>query len=362
MTPRNAYIALNMMPGIGPVKVRGLIECLGSVEAIFTASPNELMQGKGIGQKLCDNIISQRERINPRHEEEDAHELGAKIITIADEAYPKALKEIHDPPMALYVRGDIVERDQHAVAVVGSRNCSHYGTLAADRLSYGLSSAGYTVISGLARGIDTSAHLGALKGKGRTIAVLGSALDELYPTENEELAERIVKQGAVISEFPLGTKPGRTTFPMRNRIITGLSLGTLVVEAGMKSGAMISVDEATAQGRLIFAVPGRIDNKNAQGCHFLIKNGAKLVESFKDITDEFEYLFTPETKPAERPKPKLNEVETRVMALLETAGGMDVDTLIREGKLDPARVNGVLIGLEMKRMIKVLPGRFIDII
>ena len=362
MTPREAYIGLNLMEKVGPVKVRTLQERFGSVEAIFEAGETSLRGVRGIGPKLAASIVAQIPKLDIAGEQKRAEKLGARIITRVDDEYPAPLAEIHDPPLALYVIGTLEERDKHAIAVVGSRSCSHYGRQSADRLGYSLGTVGYTVVSGLALGIDTAAHQGAVKSAGRTIAVLGSALDELYPETNKELAEQIAQKGAVISEFPLGTKPGRTTFPMRNRIITGLSMGVVVVEAGRKSGAMISADEAAAQGRVIFAVPGRIDNPKAQGCHMLIKNGAKLVEDVKDITDEFEYLFTPETlKPeAERPRPRLNETEEKIVALLEK-GALDVDTLIREAGISPAKVSGILIGLEMKRMIRVLPGKMIEL-
>lgn len=373
MTPREAYIALNMMERVGPVRVRALEEALGSVETIFTASREDLLGVNGVGDKLADTIIRQRETLRPDKEEKRAVERGVRIVTRLDAEYPARLKSIHDPPLVLYVWGTLEERDQHAIAVIGSRRCSHYGLQMADRLAFQLGNVGYCVVSGLARGIDTAGHKGALKGPGRTIAVLGSALDRLYPEENDELAKQISKQGAVISEYPFGTPPSKTTFPMRNRIVTGLSVGVLVVEAARRSGAMISVDEATSQGRLIFAVPGRVDNPSASGCHMLIKNGAKLVEDVRDVTEEFEYLFQPTAKVASakspaagkaasaslRPRPKLNENETKVVeALSDQAGGeLDVDSLIRASGLPPATVSAVLVGLELKRMVKMLPGR-----
>jgi DNA processing protein len=250
------YIALNMMQDIGPVRVRSLMEHLGSISAIFEAGVDDLARAPKMGLETARRLVEQRGRVNPAVEREKAEAMGARILCPEDADYPEALRQIHDPPLALYVLGTLDKADRHAIAVVGTRRCSHYGRTAADRLAFQLAKQGYTVVSGLARGIDTAAHEGALKGGGRTLAVLGSALDQVYPAENAALAEKIAKQGAVLSEFPLGTAPGRTTFPMRNRIVSGLCKGVLVVEASRESGTMITVDEATSQGRLIFAVVG----------------------------------------------------------------------------------------------------------
>lgn len=369
MTERDAYIALNLMEKVGPVKVRALREALGSLQAIFQASPSELQKANGVGAAAAEHIVRQRETVDVVGELKKAKGYKVELITQADEAYPAALRSIHDAPLALYVFGELTPKDKHAIAVVGSRRTSHYGLQVADRISYQLGNIGFTVVSGLARGIDTAAHKGALKTEaGRTIAVLGSAIDELYPEENAGLARDIAKRGAVVSEFPFGTKPGKTTFPMRNRIVTGLSQGVLVVEAARKSGAIISANEALAQGRPVFAVPGRIDNPGAGGCHMLIKDGAKLVEDVSDITEEFEYLVSPNPAPSaaakapppERPRPTLNDNEEAILTALQD-GPLDVDSLIRGAKLNPARVSGLLIGLEMKRLVRMLPGRIVEL-
>jgi DNA processing protein len=365
MTKHEAYIALNLMEGIGPVKVRALVQALGSVEAVFDAGRQDLLQADGIGHKLAESILAQAGTLDPAGEEARTEKLGAHIVTQIDPRYPDILKEIHDPPIVLYVMGELKPQDKHSIAVVGSRKISHYGRQVADRLSFQLGKLGYTVVSGLARGIDTAAHMGALKAKGRTIAVLGSALDCLYPTENEELAHRIVESGAVISEFPLGTQPNKSTFPKRNRIVSGLSMGVLVVEAARGSGAMITVDEANAQGRLVFAVPGRIDMPGFSGCHSLIKNGATLVEDVDDITREFEYLIPPNAENREDPEyakpiPRLNANEERIIACVPKGDSIGVDQLIRESKVGSGKVNALLIGLEMKRLVRMLPGRRIE--
>jgi DNA processing protein len=250
--------------------------------------------------------------------------------------------------------------------MVGSRKCTHYGLSVADRLSYQLAQTGFTVVSGLARGIDTAAHEGTLKAKGRTIAVLGSAIDQLYPPENAELADAIARSGAVISEYPFGRQADRMTFPYRNRIISGISMGIIVVESGAKSGSLHTADAATEQGRSVFAVPGRIDSPASKGTNRLIKNGAKLVDNVGDILEEFELLIPqgnleePQKETSARPDVPLSEPEKRVVeALWQEA--KDVDTLVREIGINSAQMSGLLLGLEMKRVIRMLPGRMVEL-
>ncbi len=365
MTEREAYILFNMMEGIGPVRVRSLIERLGSITAIVSAGTDDLLQGRAVGPELARSIIAQRERLDPAAEEEAAARHDARIITPLDNEYPEPLRNIYDPPLALYVRGTLDPKDRHGIALVGSRRTTHYGRQVADRLAYQLARTGFTVLSGLARGIDTAAHEGALKGDGRTLAVLGGALDKLYPAENRDLADRIAGQGAVISEFPFGREPDRTTFPMRNRIVSGLSMGVVVVEAGFKSGALHTADAALEQGRTVFAVPGRVDTPTSRGAHQLIKNGAKLVEDVDDILQEFEFLVPPDKQKAERhlearPEVQLSEEEQGIVKAL-WGGEQDVDSLAREVGLNSARISALLIGLEMKRVIRMLPGRVVEL-
>ena len=364
MEEREAYVALNMMEGLGPVRVKALVEALGSPKAIFAADESALLSAKGVGRGLAQKILEQRACIEWEEELAACERLGIDLITLADVGYPKNLKNIHDPPLALYVKGKLPEDKKLSVAMIGSRRSTHYGTQVTDRLAFQLSKAGVVVISGLARGIDAAGHKGCLKGGGETVAVLGSAMDKLYPAEHEDLAEKISQQGAVVSEFPLGTAPGRTTFPMRNRIVSGLSAGVLVVEAARRSGAMITVDEATAQGRLIFAVPGRVDSPASQGCHFLIKQGAKLVADVSDILDEFEYLFNSkdlEVEGARAPAlDHLNDAEQQVIRAL-AEGALNIDELAQATSLASPQLSAMLIGLEMKRLIRMLPGRVVEL-
>ena len=363
MTAREAYILLNQIEGIGPVRVRALCEGLGSPEAVLSASAAELATVRGVGPKVAEGIVSQRGKLDAGREEEAAARLGARLVTPVDGEYPAPLKTIYDPPLCLYVRGTLEKKDAQALAVVGTRRVSHYGAAQADRLAYQVSKAGFVVVSGLARGIDTVAHRAALKAGGRTLAVLGGALDKLYPPENRELAEEIAAHGAVLSEFPLGREPDRTTFPYRNRVVSGLSKGVLVVEAGVDSGAMNTAEQALEQGRSVLAVPGRVDMEGARGPHRLIQNGARLVEDVSDILKEFEFLFPP-GEPARmvrqqdaRQRLVLLPAEQSVVRALWTEPELDFDVLIRKTGLSSAQLMTLAMQLEMKRVIRRLPGR-----
>ena len=370
MNPREAYIALNMIEDLGPITVRGLVERLGSPQAIFDASDAELRRAEGIGAERAAHILQQRMEADPAAEEARARKAGARIVTLADPDYPESLAACRDAPMVLYARGTFRPEDRQSLAIVGSRRCSLYGKSAADRLSFQLARLGFSIVSGLARGIDTAAHEGALKAGGRTIAVLGGALDCVYPPECQPLVDRIVENnGVVLSEYTMGRQPDRTTFPYRNRIISGLSLGVMVVECELKSGALHTARYAGEQGRPVFAVPGRIDSTLSQGPHRLIRDGAKLVEDVKDIVEEFEYLWQ---KVAAKQKElqavdgrpvvqiKLSDEEQRVAAAL-LDGAMDTDRLVREAGLSASRLNVILVGLEMKRVIRLRPGRQVEL-
>ena len=365
MNTREAYIGLNMIPNLGPVRIRSLVDQFGSPEAVFSVSGDELQSVKGIGGRLAEIIAEQRARVRVDRELDGVKAMGARIVTWVDEDYPDPLRSIYDPPVVLYVLGTLEKKDRHALALVGSRRCTHYGLRVADRLSYQLAKVGYTVVSGLARGIDTASHQGALKGGGRTLAVLGGALDRLYPEENRKLADQIAEQGAVISEFPLGREPDKTTFPYRNRIVSGLSLGVIVVESPLKSGSLITADVALEQGRQVFAVPGRIDEPSSQGCHRLIRQGAKLVESVDDVLEEFDQLIPAEASRSiqeakKRPDVVLSSDEVRVVQALG-GGALDLDTLARTCGMTSVSLSGLMLGLEMKRVIRTLPGRRIEL-
>jgi DNA processing protein len=366
MTEREALITLHLIRSLGPVRVRSLSEALGSAAAILSAPESDLRGVPGIGAKLAAAIVQERETADPDREQKRARSCGARLVTWLDGEYPARLKAIHDPPLVLYVRGDFLPGDDRALAVVGSRRCTHYGRSVADRLSFQFAQAGFTVVSGLARGIDAAAHEGALKAGGRTIAVLGGALDELYPPEAGPLADRIAAQGAVITEYAMGRQPDATTFPYRNRIVSGLSLGVAVIEADVNSGAMITAAQALEQGRSVFAVPGRIDSMSSRGAHLLIKQGARLLEDLADVYEEFDYLKPSGPGPCQVPLPGMEEFrfsadEEKVVDALAGGEAPDIDRLAREVGLPTPRLSGLLVGLEMKRIIRMLPGRRVEL-
>jgi DNA processing protein len=284
-----------------------------------------------------------------------------RTLSIKDEAYPTNLRYIYDPPLKLYVKGKIIPEDNIAIAIVGSRRATYYGLKNAEDLSFELAAVGITIISGLARGIDSAAHRGALKAKGRTIAVLGSGLNVVYPEENKALAEEISCSGAVVSEFPLDAPPHSQNFPRRNRIISGLALGIVVVEAAKRSGALITANFALEQGREVFALPGKIDSFTSQGAHNLIKQGAKLVESTEDIIEELEPLRAVQARGARgsvRAKvvPKLPEEEGKVYSCLSNEP-VQIDEIIQKAALSHGKLLTSLLKLEHKKLIKELPGK-----
>ena len=367
MDRRHAYIALNMIDSLGPVRVRNLVAALGKPEAVFMATENELRQADGIGADLAKKIIAQRGEVDPVAEEAKAANVDARLITFEEDEYPESLKTIYDPPLVLYVRGTLDKKDKHALGIVGTRHATHYGLSVTDKLSYQLAKVGFCVVSGLARGIDTAAHKAALKAGGRTIAVLGTAIDKIYPAENTELADAIAKQGAVISEYTMGREADRTTFPYRNRVISGCSMGVIIVEAGANSGAVITATDAAEQGRIVFAVPGRIDSPSARGCHQLIKTGARLIEDIDDVLQEFEFLIPPGTKRKTqeelplRPDVQMSASEQAVVRAL-WKGALDIDSLARESGLKMYELNSLLLGLEMKRVVRILPGRVVELV
>ena len=361
MNPTEACIALNMLPTVGPVRLRKLLEVFKEPQQILAAKRNDLRKVEGIGNEVAEQISNWESTIDLAAELGRVRELGAEVITQVSPSYPKPLREIHAPPIVLYVLGELEERDHHAVGIIGARRTTHYGTESAKKLAYQLAYAGLTVISGLARGIDTAAHQGALAAKGRTIAVIGSGLAKLYPPENAALADKIrAGNGAIVSEFSMEIEPDRQTFPMRNRIISGWSHGILVVEAGLNSGALITAAQALEQGRSVYAVPGHINAPSAMGSNRLIQQGAKLVMDASDILDDLQILL-PETKPspdaAARPLPPLSEEERRVYDAID-ASETAIDQIAAKCDLPSGIVSSTLLRLELKRLVKQLPGKY----
>jgi DNA processing protein len=358
MTSKEAYIVLNMLDEVGPVRVRRLLDVFGAPEKILEASRAELMRVDGVGPEVSRSITEWRKQADLDAELSRIEKAGVCVVTREEAEYPKHLREMYDPPLVLYVKGTLNERDAFSIALVGSRRTSLYGQEMARKLSYQLARLGVTVVSGLARGIDTQAHKGALQAKGRTVAVIGCGIDVVYPAENKKLAEEIVeKGGAVVTEFPFGVQPDRQTFPMRNRIISGWSLGVVVVEANLKSGSLITAGFAAEQGRQVFAVPGRADSPLSKGANKLIKDGAKLTEDVEDILAEFEWLLPkPKDEKTATAAIQLSENETNV---LETIGDeeMVMDEIVQRANLTSACVSATLLALEMKRLVRQLPGK-----
>ena len=361
MNSTEACIALNMVAGMGPVRLRKLLEVFETPERILAAKRSELRTVDGIGNDVAEQIASWETTVDLPAELERIRDFGATVITTQSPLYPRQLREIHAPPIVLYVWGELTERDQHAIAVIGSRRTSHYGAECAKKLSYQLAYSGLTVISGLARGIDTAAHQGALAAKGRTIAVIGSGLTKLYPPENAALADKIRSgNGAVVSEFSMAIEPDRQTFPMRNRIISGWTHGILVVEAGLKSGALITASQAIEQGRSVYAVPGHINAPTAHGSNRLIQQGAKLVMDAADILDDLQILLPMKEKlpqAAARPLPELNPEERIVYDAIRSTE-TPIDQIAATSELPAATVSSVLLRLELKRVVKQLPGKY----
>ena len=362
MDSREALVALNMIEHVGPVRARLLLEHFGEAPRILAASKHQLLAVRNIGEETATAIANWEKGIDLAGELKRISDFGCHILIQSDEDYPPLLREIYDPPMVLYVKGKLTARDKNAVAMVGSRQTTHYGIETARKLAYQLAYVDVTVVSGGARGIDTAAHQGALAAKGRTIAVLGTGINLIAPPENAELFQRVAANGAVITQFPFNRPADKQSFPIRNRIVAGMTLGTVVVEADMHSGALITSNFATEYGRQVFAVPGRIDSPRSKGCHDLIKKGAKLCEGAEDILSEFEYLFPMSNKP---PSPGETGVlpalalSANEQAVLDALDGEErvIDEVIRASGLPSSAVSVALLSLEMKRLVKQLPGK-----
>lgn len=364
-----AEVRLACVPGVGGVLRRRLLERFGSPEGVFAASPAELATVSKLGPKLGQLIPEFATSRVAEETLELCRRRGVEIMVEGGPGYPRLLSQISDPPGILFVRGGLKPCDALAVAIVGSRHATAYGRRVAHQLAGGLARAGYTIVSGLARGIDHAAHRGALDAGGRTLAVLGSGVLEIYPPEHADLALEVVRQGALISEAPPLSSPQAGAFPSRNRIVSGLTLGTVVVEAADRSGALITARLAGEQGREVFAVPGPIDSRTSRGCHRLIRDGAKLVETVDDVLEEFGPLFEKAVaadgravqSPAEL---RLDDVERTVLAALDAqladAGGgatsVDLDELMAASGLAVSRVLAAIGVLEARRIARRLPG------
>ncbi|MCH2063013.1 MAG: DNA-processing protein DprA [Roseibacillus sp.] len=365
MTSQESLLALNLLPGLGPIRIRRLLDRFGDAEGVLRAREAQLTSVNGIGPESARVIHTWEDHVDLPGELSSIRSRGLSLLTPGHVAWPAAFDHLPDSPLLLYVWGEVQERDTRALAIVGSRKTTHYGRACARKFSFQLAHAGFTIISGLARGIDTAAHEGALAAEGRTIAVLGSGLGHLYPPENMALAERIANgHGAVVSEFPIETRPDTHTFPQRNRIVAGWCEGLLVVECPSRSGALITANLAGEYGKHVFSIPGGIDRPSSEGCNELIRTGAILVTEGSQVLNELSPL-PPEARSAaplheSSPHPDnahLSEDESQVFAQL-SGEECSMDQIIEGSGLPASTVAATLLRLEMKSLARQLPGSY----
>lgn len=358
MNELDALVILSQLPHLGSVKIRSLIGHFGTALRVLEADSGEIQEMPGFGLKIARHWKRWEKDGSWQEDLELAQRHGVQITPFTSPHYPKRLLELHDAPTLLYVKGEIKPQDQKSIAVVGTRNATRYGLDMAEKMAGGLAAIGYTVVSGLARGIDTMAHTSALA-YGRTLAVIGSGLLDVYPRENLKLAEQIAQKGALISEFPMKTPPDRQNFPQRNRIVSGMTLGTVLVEAPLESGAMITMHKAFSQGRWLFAVPGRVDFETFEGNHRLLKAGeAKLVEKAEDVAECFQDLLGDLKKGPVLAREKIFlEVEEEKFLAQIPARDLSFDEIAGLTKLTAMKLNIILMGLVLKKAIKEYPGK-----
>lgn len=353
MNEIEALAALSCTPQIGPIKIRLLIERFGSARAAYDANPDEVTELPGFGPK----VMQQWRKVQTWEKELAlAHRYKVSLIAYTSPEYPKSLLELPDHPVLLYVLGKLEPSDQQGFAVIGTRNASIYGLEMAEQFGREIAGQGYTVVSGLARGVDTAAHKGALE-RGKTIAVIGSGLANIYPAENSILARKIVENGALISEFAMTTPPDRQNFPQRNRIVSGMTRGTILIEAPERSGAMLTAERAISQGRKLFALPGRADGEGFRGNHALIKKKeAQLVENVQDVLREYQELFSAPRDLSPRRMVLLEKEEEELLSKLPTEE-ISIESVAQLTKLPISKLNVMLMSLILKRVIKEFPGK-----
>jgi DNA processing protein len=353
------WLALHLIPGLGNIAFKNLLDHFEEPEQVFKAGLSDLMAVDGVRQAVARKILGKEYTADPEKILKQVEKHKARILLYSDPAYPQTLRLIHDPPMVLYIKGKEIPHNLSYIAIVGSRNPTQYGLNAAEKIGQGLARRGMSVVSGMARGVDSAAHWGCLNGRGFTIAVIGTGIDIVYPASNQKLFHQITQKGAVISEFPLGTPPEPKNFPIRNRIISGLSMGVVVVEATKKSGSLITASLALDQGREVFAVPGSINSFKSVGCHFLIKQGAGLIENSDDIMDQLglNYPYAPKKDTLkETPIPPMEASEETVYRLIGDYP-THIDQIAKQSNLEPSHVSSVLLRMELKGLITQLPGK-----
>jgi DNA processing protein len=347
------WIGFNIVRRIGPAKIQALLDHFHDLRLAWEATADELRTA-GLDSRALQNLLTAREKLDLDAEVARLEKAGVRVMTWQSPDYPDRLQNIYHPPPVLYVRGSLAPADEWAVAVVGTRRATVYGKEATRYIAGELARAGVTVVSGLARGIDTVAHQAALDAGGRTIAVLGCGVDVIYPAENRRLMQRIVKQGAVLSEYTLGTPPEGSNFPPRNRVISGLSLGVVIVEAAQRSGALITADYAAEQGREVFAVPGNMFNRASKGCNRLIQQGAKLVLDVEDILEELNLTMVAQQLELQAIVPE-NETESLLLSFL-SGDPLHVDEIVRQAAMPTSEVSSALALMELKGMVRQVGG------
>lgn len=352
-------LALNLVPGLGPRLTAALLERFGSARGVLQATARELRGVPHIGGKLAESFSEALRTLDLTQEEALLAQHGARLVARASPEYPTRLADILDPPHLLYLRGTLEVRDANAVAMVGSRSCTSYGRRIAERLAGDLARSGFTIVSGLARGIDGTAHRGALKAGGRTIAVLAGGLAKIYPPEHVDLAREVETQGAVLSESPMTFEPMAGMFPARNRLISGLSRGVIVVEAAERSGALITAQHAAEQGRPVFAVPGPVDSPASAGTLKLLRVGAILIRHAQDVVEELDGVAAATAPARQEPPPDLDPAQQRVFEFIKERS-RHIDEMAQALSLPVAQLSGVLLMLEMKKVVRRLPGNLYE--
>ena len=350
------WLALTLIKGLGPVTAKQVVTAFGDAREVFRQKTEQIVSVAGINQSRAQLIAYFNDWNLIDKAIERVERFGATIITFHDPLYPEGLKQIYDPPPVLFLKGELQPNDRFAVAIVGSRICTNYGKDVTQKMTASLCAKGFTIISGMARGIDTIAHTSTIKAGGRTIAVLGSGIDVPYPAENVQLFSKIPESGAIISEFPPGTRPIKENFPKRNRLISAMSLGVLVVEASERSGALITARHAVEQGKEVFAIPGNINWLTSKGTNDLIKKGARLVDDTDDIVEELAPLLKGYLREAKRELPPLNEEEHAILRICDREP-THIDDIIRQTNMAPSRVMSVLLDLELKGVVKQWEGK-----
>jgi len=353
------WLKLKKIPHLGNAGIKKLWDCFGSIDDIWSADTFVLDKIEGLSKKAIKSFIENRDKINI-NDVKIPDDIN--ILAFDSENYPKNLLNIHDPPSIIYVKGSVLPQDDKSIAIVGTRNATRYGIDMAKKFAYELSKLGITIVSGMALGIDTAAHEGAILAKGRTIAVLGCGPDIIYPPENKDLRNSIISSGCIFSEYPPKDPPENWKFPSRNRIISGLSLGTIVIEGGYESGAMITAKQALEQGREVFALPGNIESKSSKGPHWLIQQGAKLVENVEDILEELENVINVGTRLIASVPPIIDysrfPIDEQTILKIIISDPVHIDEITAKSGMEISKTLSIISKLEILGLIKQLPGKY----